>query len=280
MEAAELRSTFLDYFADNGHTVVPSASLIPHDPTPALHHRGHGALQALLPRRGARALRPRAVSIQKCFRALGHRHHRHDPAPPDLLRDDGQLLLRRLLQGGRHPLRVGPGHRGLRPRPRAPLGHRAHLATTRPPSSGATSSACRPSASSASARTTSGRWATTGPCGPCSEIFFDKGPQFGADGGPAYGGEDRFMEFWNLVFMQYERGTGRDDGRAADEEHRHRRRASNGSCRSSTASSRSSRPTCSRRCSRPRRALVGARLRRATRRSTWRCGASPSTGAP
>ncbi len=48
----------------------------------------------------------------------------------------------------------------------------------------------------------------TGPCGPCSEIFFDKGPAFGADGGPAFGDEDRFMEFWNLVFMQYEKGPG------------------------------------------------------------------------
>jgi alanyl-tRNA synthetase len=41
-----------------------------------------------------------------------------------------------------------------------------------------------------------------GPCGPSSEIFFDKGPQFGEGGGPAVGDEDRFVEVWNLVFMQ------------------------------------------------------------------------------
>jgi len=41
-----------------------------------------------------------------------------------------------------------------------------------------------------------------GPCGPCSEIFFDKGPAFGEGGGPAHGDEDRFVEIWNLVFMQ------------------------------------------------------------------------------
>ncbi|MCL4118556.1 UNVERIFIED_CONTAM: hypothetical protein GTU68_046264 [Idotea baltica] len=46
--------------------------------------------------------------------------------------------------------------------------------------------------------------ADTGPNGPSSEIFIDKGPSFGEDGGPAHGGEDRFLEFWNLVFMQYE----------------------------------------------------------------------------
>ncbi len=44
----------------------------------------------------------------------------------------------------------------------------------------------------------------TGPCGPCSEIFFDRGPRYGPGGGPAQGGE-RYVELWNLVFMQYER---------------------------------------------------------------------------
>src|SRR6185369_13032587 len=46
-----------------------------------------------------------------------------------------------------------------------------------------------------------------GPCGPCSEVNFDRGPAYGRDGGPAVDGE-RFLEIWNLVFMQYERGAG------------------------------------------------------------------------
>src|SRR5436190_20212765 len=41
----------------------------------------------------------------------------------------------------------------------------------------------------------------TGPCGPCSEIHYDCGPEWGEPGGPAHGGSDRFVEFWNLVFM-------------------------------------------------------------------------------
>ncbi len=41
-----------------------------------------------------------------------------------------------------------------------------------------------------------------GPCGPCSEIFYDKGEEYGEGGGPAHGDEDRFVEIWNLVFMQ------------------------------------------------------------------------------
>ena len=53
------------------------------------------------------------------------------------------------------------------------------------------------------------RMADTGPCGPCSEIFWDKGPGFGDDGGPAHGDDERFIEIWNLVFMQFEQ---HDDG--------------------------------------------------------------------
>jgi alanyl-tRNA synthetase len=46
-------------------------------------------------------------------------------------------------------------------------------------------------------------WSTgqPGPAGPCSEIFFDRGPAYGIDGGPATD-DDRYVEIWNLVFMQ------------------------------------------------------------------------------
>ena len=46
-----------------------------------------------------------------------------------------------------------------------------------------------------------------GPCGPCSEIYYDRGPEYGVEGGPV-ADENRYMEVWNLVFMQNERGTG------------------------------------------------------------------------
>ncbi len=51
-----------------------------------------------------------------------------------------------------------------------------------------------------------------GPCGPCSEIYYDRGPEYGSDGGPI-ADENRYMEVWNLVFMQNERGagSGKDD---------------------------------------------------------------------
>ena len=46
-----------------------------------------------------------------------------------------------------------------------------------------------------------------GPCGPCSEIYFDRGPEYGREGGPI-ADEDRYLEIWNLVFMQNIRGDG------------------------------------------------------------------------
>ena len=51
-----------------------------------------------------------------------------------------------------------------------------------------------------------------GPCGPCSEIYYDRGPEYGVEGGPI-ADENRYMEVWNLVFMQNERGagSGKDD---------------------------------------------------------------------
>jgi len=47
--------------------------------------------------------------------------------------------------------------------------------------------------------------ADVGPCGPCSELHLDRGEEYGPGGGPALGGGERYLEFWNLVFMQYRR---------------------------------------------------------------------------
>ncbi len=80
--------------------------------------------------------------------------------------------------------------------------------TTRPSGYGRRWPGCRLSASSAAAwPTTTGRWAFPGPCGPSSEIYYDRGPEYGVEGGPV-ANEDRYIEIWNLVFMQNERGEG------------------------------------------------------------------------
>ena len=96
--------------------------------------------------------------------------------------------------------------------------------TTKPLSCGRRWPGCRQSGSSAAVwPTTTGRWASPG---PCSEIYYDRGPDYGVEGGPV-ANEDRYIEIWNLVFMQNERGEGRQGGlrdprAAAAQEHRHR----------------------------------------------------------
>jgi alanyl-tRNA synthetase len=52
-----------------------------------------------------------------------------------------------------------------------------------------------------------------GPCGPCSELYYDRGPDYGVEGGPAVD-EDRYMEYWNLVFMQNQRGPQTGPGKS------------------------------------------------------------------
>ena len=70
MQTAEIRRRFLEHFAQRGHTVVPSASLISPGPDAAVHRGRHGAVHPVPHRPGAGALRPRATSVQKCVRTL------------------------------------------------------------------------------------------------------------------------------------------------------------------------------------------------------------------
>ena len=65
----------------------------------------------------------------------------------------------------------------------------------------------RTGSSAAGWPTTTGRWASRARAGPSSEIYYDRGAEFGAEGGPVVN-EDRYIEIWNLVFMQNERGEG------------------------------------------------------------------------
>ena len=129
MQSSRIRRLFLDFFVAQGHREVPSSSLVPgRRPDAPVHQRGHGAVQAHLPRPGAAGLPPchhvpevRAGGRQAQRSRTGGPHH----AAPHLLRDAGQLLLRRLLQARRD--RASPGSSSPAEVPRycrrAPPGH-------------------------------------------------------------------------------------------------------------------------------------------------------------
>ncbi len=131
-------------------------------------------------------------------------------APPHLLRDARQFLVRRLLQGARHRARLGADHQGItRFRPTSSWSPSIST-TTRPSNCGRRSPACRTRRSCASpAPTISGRWATPARAAPARKSSTTTAPIFpgGPPGSPDADG-DRFIEIWNLVFMQYEQLEG------------------------------------------------------------------------
>ena len=152
-------------------------------PVGAAHDRRHAAVQAVLPGRGDAARAAPDVGAALLPRGR-HRRGRLDRAPPDVLPDDGQLLVRRLLQAGRgrDGLRALDGRLGARPR--AHLGDglrgrrpaRARRRRARPL---ARRRASPPSRIVALGEDNFWKAGPTGPCGPCSELYYDRGAQLG-----------------------------------------------------------------------------------------------------
>ncbi len=206
VEAAELRSTFLTYFAENGHLIVPSASLIPHDPSLLFTVAGmvpfkpYFLLEETPPA-------PRAVSIQKCFRApdidIIGTTQRH----LTFFEMMGNFSFGDYFKEGAIRYAWGLITEGFGLDPER-LWVTVHHSDDQAEELWRDLIGVRPQRIQRLGEDNFWDMGETGPCGPCSEIFFDKGERFGADGGPAHGGEDRFIEFWNLVFMQFEKGPG------------------------------------------------------------------------
>jgi alanyl-tRNA synthetase len=209
MRATQIRETFTDFFTSRGHHQVPSSPLVPDDPTLLLTNAGMNQFKPYFLGEAPPAF-PRATSIQKCARTSDidnvGRTNRHATffemmgnfSFGDYFKEDAIAFAWELLTEGyglapdrlwitvyedddeaeRHWRRIGvPASRIQR------LGMADNYWSMGVP----------------------------GPCGPCSEINYDRGPAFGREGGPAVDGE-RYVEIWNLVFMQFRRGEGDKKG--------------------------------------------------------------------
>ena len=204
MDANGLRAAFTRFFADRGHAIVPSASLIPHDPSVLFTIAGMVPFKPYFQGEEP-APWPRATSVQKCFRTpdieiigtdtyhctffemLGNfsfgDYFKAEAIPMawELLTEvfglDGDRLWVTVHEGDDEAEQLWIDKVGLRPERIQRMGDEDNF------------------------------WAMgdTGPCGPDSEIFMDLGASYGDGGGPKHGGDARFVEIWNLVFMQYNR---------------------------------------------------------------------------
>ncbi|MEO6570932.1 MAG: alanine--tRNA ligase [Ilumatobacteraceae bacterium] len=212
ISADDLRQSFLDFFAAKDHAVVPSASLIPHDPSIMFTVAG---MVPFKPYFVGDEVPPysRAVSSQKCARA-GGKHNDLD----DVGRTKRHLVFFEMLGnfsfGDYFKREIIPWSWDLVTGDRSGGGwgfDGDQLWITVHESDDEAEAIWHEQVGVPLDRIQrlgdkDNFWqmGDTGPCGPCSEIHIDRGPAFGPEGGPL--GDpagDRFMEFWNLVFMQY-----------------------------------------------------------------------------
>ena len=206
MEAAQLRSIFQNYFVENGHTLVPSASLIPHDPSLLFTVAGMVPFKPYFTEEEVAPYK-RAVSIQKCFRAADIDIIGTTLRHLTFFEMMGNFSFGDYFKEGAIKYAWGLVTEGFGLDPEQ-LWVTVHTSDDQAEELWRDVIGVRPERIQRLDEDNFWGMGDTGPCGPCSEIFFDKGPAFGEEGGPAFGGEDRYMEFWNLVFMQFEKGPG------------------------------------------------------------------------
>ena len=205
--ANQLRDSYTGFFAERGHTPVPSASLIPHDPSLMFTVAGMVPFKPYFVGDETPPFK-RAVSVQKCARAGGKhndlddvgRTKRHfvffemlgnfsfgDYFKSDAIQWSWELVTDVFgLDGDKVWITVhdsdDEAEQIWHDQVGVPMDRIQRLGD----------------------KDNFWQMGDTGPCGPCSELHIDRGPAFGPEGGPLHDPHgDRFMEFWNLVFMQF-----------------------------------------------------------------------------
>ena len=209
MKSADLRQAFLEFFASKDHRVVPSSSLVP-DNDPTLLFTNAGMVQFKDVFLGAEQRPyPRAASSQRCVRAGGKhndlenvgftaRHHTFFEMLGNF--SFGDYFKREAIAYAWEFLTVRLGL------PAERLWVTVHVSDDEAADIWLREIGVSPARFSRLDEDNFWQMGDTGPCGPCSEIFYDHGPE--VPGGPpgSEGGDlDRYIEIWNLVFMQYER---------------------------------------------------------------------------
>src|SRR3982075_2166512 len=205
----EIRSTFLNYFAANGHAIVPSSPLVPrNDPTLMFTNAGMVQFKNVFTGVEKRPYQ-RATTSQKCVRAGGKhndldnvgytaRHHTFFEMLGNF--SFGDYFKDRAIELAWNLITKDFG-----------LARERLMVTVYVDDDQAFNLwkkiAGLPDEKIVRIAGSDNFWqmGDTGPCGPCSEIFYDHGPHIpgGPPGSPEADG-DRFIEIWNLVFMQYE----------------------------------------------------------------------------
>ena len=225
----EIRSTFLNYFArqrPRDRAVV--AARAAQRPDADVHQCRHGAVQERLHRRREAPLPARhhlAEMRARRRQAQRPRQCRLHRAAPHLLRDARQFLVRRLLQGPRHRTGLESGHQGVRPAEGQADGHRLSSTTTRRSSSGRRSPGFPDyriiRIAGVRQFLADGRHRPVRPL--LGNLLRPRRQDLGRPAGSARKQDgDRFIEIWNLVFMQFEQVDARRARSAAAALDRHR----------------------------------------------------------
>ncbi len=211
MESAEISRRWLRFFEERGHTVVPSASLIADDPTLLLVPAGMVPFKPYF----LGEVKPpfaRATSVQKCVRTPDIEEVGKTTRHGTFFQMCGNFSFGDYFKEGAIQyawelltLPQDKGGFGLEP---------DRLWITVYQDDDEAEQIWRDVVGVPAERIQrlgkkDNFWSmgVPGPCGPCSEINYDRGPEFGVEGGPAVN-DERYVEIWNLVFMQYERGAG------------------------------------------------------------------------